>query len=90
MLSFEESKIIFYEYKKEFEASWTLFDDVKTCLEKLKETEKGIAGNREMSQQQNKIHVTGIDKYFVVKKYAGEMRIAKPEYGFFEELKKIQ
>lgn len=87
-LSFEESKIIFYEYKKELEANWALFDDVKTCLERLKEKEKGIASNGEMLQQQNKIQVTNIEKYFVVKKYASEMKIAKPEYDFFEKLKK--
>ncbi len=88
MLSFEESKMIFYEYKKELEANWVLFDDVITCLEQLKEIEKGIASNGEMSQQQNKIQVTNIEKYFVVKKYASEMKIAKPEYDFFEKLKK--
>lgn len=88
MISFEESKFIFNEYKKKLEASWVLFDDVKTCLEKLNLREKGIASNGEMSQQQNKIQMTDIEKYFVVKKYASEMKIAKPDYGFFEELRK--
>lgn len=88
MLSFEEAKIIFYEYKTQLEASWMLFDDVKPCLDRLSEEEKGIASNGEMSQQKNKIQVTDIEKYFVVKKYASEMKTAKPDYYFFEELKK--
>ncbi|MCM1570198.1 MAG: HAD hydrolase-like protein [Roseburia sp.] len=87
-ISFEEAGIIFAEYKKELEADWVLFDDVVTCLEKLKETEKGIASNGEMSQQQNKLQVTKIDGYFIVKKYASEMKTAKPAYDFFEQCKK--
>lgn len=88
MLSFEEAKIIFYEYKTQLEANWMLFDDVKSCLDRLSEEEKGIASNGEMSQQKNKIQVMDIEKYFVVKKYASEMKTAKPDYYFFKELKK--
>lgn len=88
IISFEKSKIIFYEYKTQLETSWMLFDDVKTCLDRLNEEEKGIASNGEMSQQNNKIQVTNIEKYFVVQKYASEMNIAKPDYYFFEKLKK--
>lgn len=88
IISFGEAKTIFYEYKTQLEAGWMLFDDVKTCLDRLSEEEKGIASNGEMSQQKNKLQVTDIEKYFVVKKYASEMKTAKPDYCFFEKLKK--
>lgn len=87
-LSLKEAETIFFEYKEELERNWVLFDDVIPCLEKLSTVDKGIASNGQAEQQNHKLERTGIESYFSVKRYASEMNCAKPNFQFFNSLKR--
>lgn len=78
---------LFFEYKELLEQSWTVFEDVVPCLEKIKNYNLGIASNGENLQQQHKLKMNDIQKYFYVETYASEINTAKPERAFFDYLK---
>lgn len=87
-ITLQEAERVFFEYKEVLEKNWVLFDDVLPCLKKISTVEKGIASNGQVAQQNNKLEKTGIAACFSMKKYASEMNCAKPDYRFFELLKR--
>lgn len=83
-LSDQDAEKKFNEYLLNYENSWQCFDDVKPCLESLKEYRLGIISNGDLAQQNLKLEKMKIKSYFEVIITAGEVGISKPNVEMFK------
>lgn len=83
-LSDQDAEKKFNEYLLNYENSWQCFDDVKPCLESLKEYRLGIISNGDLEQQNLKLEKMKIKSYFEVIITAGEVGISKPNVEMFK------
>lgn len=83
-LSYQDAEKKFNEYLFNYENSWQCFDDVKPCLESLKEYRLGIISNGDLAQQNLKLEKMKIKSYFEIIITAGEVGISKPNVEMFK------
>lgn len=83
-LSYQDAEKKFNEYLLNYENSWQCFDDVKPCLESLKEYRLGIISNGDLAQQNLKLEKMKIKSYFEIIITAGEVGISKPNVEMFK------
>lgn len=83
-LSDQDAEKKFNEYLLNYENSWKCFDDVKPCLESLKEYRLGIISNGDLPQQNLKLEKMKIKSCFEIIITAGEVGISKPNVEMFK------
>lgn len=84
-LSEEEADAYFQAYLRHYEESWTLFDDVVTCLNALSHHKLGIISNGDGEQQRRKLRRLGIDGHFTTVIISGDFGVWKPKPEIFWE-----
>jgi putative hydrolase of the HAD superfamily len=83
-LSDHDAEKKFNEYLLNYENSWKCFDDVKPCLDSLKDYRLGIISNGDLTQQNLKLEKMKIKSYFEIIITAGEVGISKPNVEIFK------
>ena len=82
-LSDETADRIFSTYLASYEANWSLFPDVRPCLERLNSYRLGVISNGETVQQRLKLARTGIADRFESIVISEESGCAKPNAAIF-------
>jgi putative hydrolase of the HAD superfamily len=72
-------------YLVHYRATWTLHDDVITCLEALRPARFGVITNGHLEVQAEKIDATGLRPWIDHIVASGEVGVAKPDAGIFLE-----
>lgn len=80
----EKADEIYSVYKHFYVASWKLFDDVLPFLEKYKHDGFIAITDGQQQQQENKLHKTGIIKYFKHIIAAETITFSKPHIRIFQ------
>jgi putative hydrolase of the HAD superfamily len=70
-------------YESHYRRSWRLFDDVRPALAALKDFRCGIISNGSTRQQNDKLHDTGIARFFELVLVSEEIGAAKPQSEIF-------
>ena len=83
-LSPDEADRRFQVYLEGYNANWTLYPDVKPCLEALGGRGFGMITNGEGTQQRAKLSRLGLDGLFSPLIISMEVGLAKPDKGIFE------
>jgi putative hydrolase of the HAD superfamily len=84
-----EADNIFQSYLEAYERNWSIFPDVKPCLEQLSGIELGIISNGDSSQQRQKLIATEILDRFSVVIISEDVGISKPDEKIFLEACRI-
>lgn len=72
-------------FLEEYRAAWTLFDDVRPCLDALAGFRLGILSNGNAAGQRMKLQRMGILDRFSTVIISEEVGCAKPHHGIFQE-----
>jgi putative hydrolase of the HAD superfamily len=83
-LADSEADSVFDLYFAAYEASWSLFEDVPACIERLAYCRLGIISNGPGDEQRRKLVRTGIAERFEVVVVSEECGVAKPSRGIFQ------
>ena len=75
---------IFDSYLTLYEESWSLYPDVRPCLDALAAYPLGLITNGDSDQQRQKLEQTGIAGYFHSVVVSGDVGVAKPGRQIFE------
>jgi len=82
-LSEQEADEVFALYLSTYEASWSLFPDVRPCLDGLSRYRLGVVTNGQAQQQRLKIERMGLAERFGCVVISGECGCSKPEPAIF-------
>ena len=80
----QEVSEIFDSYLTLYEESWSLYPDVRPCLEALAAYPLGLITNGDSDQQRQKLEQTSIAGYFDSVVVSGDVGVAKPGRQIFE------
>ena len=83
ILSDEEADNLFQKYLGCYENNWSLFPDVLTCFDQLKDKRLGVISNGDSIQQRQKLITTGIFTRFSVVLISGDIGASKPDSQIF-------
>ncbi|CAI8727581.1 MULTISPECIES: HAD family hydrolase [Bacillus] len=83
----EEADQKFGLYLQHFQRNWTVYNDVRKCLDFLKNKgfELGIISNGDYNQQVHKLKQIGIHHYFSHIITSSQVGVAKPDSKIFKE-----
>ena len=82
-LSERDADEVFAFYLSVYEASWSLFPDVRPCLDNLSRHRLGVVSNGQARQQRLKIERMGLAESFGCVVISEECGCSKPEPGIF-------
>ena len=78
-----ELDALFETYLADYERAWTLYDDVRPCLDALAGRRLGVITNGGADAQRRKLIATGIADRFTVVVCSGDVGVAKPDPRIF-------
>jgi putative hydrolase of the HAD superfamily len=82
-LTDEAADQLFSRYLAAYEAAWSLFPDVRSCLDQLSQHRLGVISNGQARQQRKKLMRTGIANRFECILISEECGCAKPSEDIF-------
>ncbi len=69
---------VFEDYLRHYEAAWCAYEDAVPCLSALEGIRLAVLSNGDQSQQEDKVHRTGLARYFEAVMTSSSLGASKP------------